>query len=124
MEDLFIFMITFVIVFIVYLIIYFVKRKQGKLDKMKEFDILATKFNLKRKNINVNRLGLVFVLVNSLIISITGTVCTSIDLGVIWQLLIAFVLLMALIILCYGFIGKILQKKERKDKNEHKRNRK
>ena len=124
MEDLFIFMITFVIVFIVYLIIYFVKRKQGKLDKMKEFDILATKFNLKRKNINVNRLGLVFVLVNSLIISITGTVCTSIDLGVIWQLLIAFVLLMALIILCYGFIGKILQKRERKDKNEHKRNRK
>lgn len=116
MEDLFVFMTSFIIIFIIYLIIYIVKRKKKKLKEMKEFDILASRFNLRRKSMNENRLALIFVLINSLIISSVGTACTMIDLNVVWQLLIGFALLMALIIISYSIIGYILQKKEGKKK--------
>lgn len=124
MEDLFIFMITFVIVFVVYLVLYFIRRKQGKLREMKELDILAARFDLRKSEMNYNRLGFIFALINSLIISITGTICTMNTFSLIWQLLIAFVVLMCLIILSYTIIGKVLRKKEGKKNNEHKRNRK
>ena len=123
MEDLFVFMTSFFIIFIVYLIIYLIKRKKKTLKDMKEFDILASRFHLSRKNMNENRLALIFVLVNSLIISSVGTMCTMVETNVIWQLLIGFALLMALIIIIYTIIGYILKKKEG-IKNEYKRNRK
>ena len=121
MEDLFVFMCSFIIIFIVYLIIYIVKRKKKTLKEMKEFDILASRFQLSRKNMNENKLGLIIVLINSLIIASVGTICTMIDTSLAWQLLIGFALLMALIIICYSIIGFILKKKEGK-RNEHKRN--
>ncbi len=114
MEDLFIFIMSFIIIFIIYLIMYFIKRKKGTLNKMKEFDILSSRFNLKRKNMDINKLGLIIILINSLIISITGTVCTMIDIEIIWQLLIAFAMLMSLIIISYTILGKILKRKEEK----------
>jgi len=121
MEDLFVFMASFIIIFIIYLIIYIFKRRKKELNKMKEFDILASRFNLKRKNMNTTRLGLIFVLVNSLIISLVGTFVTMIDVPLVWQLLMGFAGLMALIIIFYSLIGFILKKKEGKN-NEYKRN--
>ena len=123
MEDLFIFMITFVIVFVVYLVLYVIRRKQGKLREMKELGILAARFDLRKSDMDYNKLGLLFALINSLIISITGTICTMNTFSLVWQLLIAFVVLMCLIILSYTIVGKVLRKKEEKN-NEHKRNRK
>ncbi len=116
MEDLFVFMFSFIIIFIVYLIIYIVKRRNKTLKNMKEFGVLASRFNLSRKEMNFNKLGLIFALVNSLIISSVGTVCTMVDTNIIWQLLIGFALLMALIIITYSIIGFILKKKEGKRK--------
>lgn len=123
MEDLIVFMTSFFIIFVVYLVIYFIKRKKKTLKDMKEFDILASQFHLNRKSMNENRLALIFVLINSLIISSVGTMCTMVETNAIWQLLIGFALLMALIIISYTIIGYILKKKEG-IKNERKRNRK
>ena len=114
MEDLYVFMVSFVIIFIVNIIIYIVKRKKKTLKKMKEFDVIASRFKLNRKNMNVNILGLVFALVNSFIIAFTGTICTMIDTSMTWQLIIGFAMLMALIIIFYSIIGFILKKKEGK----------
>lgn len=114
MEDLFVFMASFVIIFIVNIIIYIMKRRKKTLKNMKEFDILASRFNLNRKKMNINILGLIFALVNSLIIAITGTICTMIDTSMTWQLIIGFGMLMALIIIFYTIIGFILKKKEGK----------
>lgn len=108
MEDLFVFFVSFVIVFIVYLVIYFIKRRKHELRKMQEIKFLVHRYKLK--DVNYNKLGLLIVLVNSLIIASTGTVCTMIDTSIIWQLLIGFGMLFALIIICYGIMGFILKK--------------
>ena len=79
---------------------------------MKEFTLLINKNHLKRNYLDYNKLGLIIVLLNSLIISIVGTVCTMIDMKYYWQLMIGFVLLMFSIYFSYGILGKILKKKE------------
>jgi membrane protein implicated in regulation of membrane protease activity len=122
MENLLVFLLSFVFVFLCYLIIYFYKRIRGTLIKMKEINILSAKFNLEKSDIDVNKFCLLIVLVNSLIISITATICTMIELDYIWQLCIGFIILMILIYVIYGFIGKYLQKKKGMNKNESKRN--
>ena len=114
MEDLYVFMVSFTIIFIVNLIIYLIKRKKKTLKNMKEFDILASRFKLNRQKMNIKLLGLIFALVNSLIIAITGTICTMIDTNMTWQLIIGFAMLMTLIIISYSLIGFILKKKEGK----------
>ncbi len=113
MEDLMFFLITFVIIFIILLINYYMKKRKNTLNKSREFILLKTKFKLTKKDINEEKLGLIFVLVNSLIISLTSLVTTIIDVNYIWQLAIGFVMLIILIYVIYGLIGKILSRKKK-----------
>lgn len=120
-ESLILFLFAFVLIFIYYLVKYFIKRKQKKLDKMKEIKFLKHKYKIK--DIDEKKASLYIGLTNSLIISLSGTLCSAISMNFYWQLALGFVLLMIFIYLGYNILGKIL-KKEGKDKNEHKRNRK
>lgn len=104
MEDLFLFILLFIIFFIVFLVDYVIKRKKKKLKKFIGMELL------KAKKEDYNKLGIILVLVNAFIISITGVLCTMIDMGQIWQLLYGFVLLLALIYVFYGIIGNILER--------------
>lgn len=125
MENLYLFLISFTLIFIIYLIVYLIKMKKNKLSKMKEFDLLKSKFKLK--HIDYKKIGLILILINSFIISATGTICSMVDLNIAWQLCIGFFMLMMLIYSLYYILGSILVKQENKkgeDKNEHKRNRK
>lgn len=125
MENLYLFLISFTLIFIIYLIVYLIKMKKNKLSKMKEFDLLKSKFKLK--HIDYKKIGLILILINSFIISATGTICSMVDLNIAWQLCIGFFMLMMLIYSLYYILGSILLKQENKkgeDKNEHKRNRK
>ncbi len=115
MEDLFVFMFSFIIIFIANLIIYLINKRKNKLNEMKELGILATRFNLNPKKMNASALGIIFALVNSLIISLAGTFCTMLDTSLAYQLIAGFSLLMALIIIFYSIIGFILKKKEGKN---------
>ncbi len=112
MEDLFIFMVSFVLIFIVYLVIYLIKRKKNEVKNMQEIRLLVGRYKLK--GINYNKLGLLVILINSFIISITGTLCTMIDTSLAWQLLMGFGMLFALIIICYGALGLFLKKGKNK----------
>ncbi len=112
MENLYLFLISFSFIFIIYLLVFLIKMKRKKLSKMKEFDLLKSKFKLK--NINYKKVGLILVLINSFIISITGTVCSMVDLSLPWQLCIGFVMLMMLIYSLYFILGSILVKLENK----------
>lgn len=114
MQDLFVFVFSFSFIFIVYLIIYFIKLFKGELHKMKEYDLLCTKFEIRKGDINYKGTSLVIVLINTFIISFTGTVCSMFDVSYLWQMVIGFGLLMALIILFYTLLGKILEKKYKK----------
>ncbi|MDD4187311.1 MAG: hypothetical protein PHX04_00850 [Bacilli bacterium] len=114
MEDLMFFLITFVSIFIILLINYFVKKKRGTLKKSREFLLLKSKFKLSKKDFDEDKLGLVFVLVNSLIIAVTATITTILSDDYIWQIIIGFALLMILIYLIYGSIGKALVRNRKK----------
>ena len=114
MENLLFFIIVFIIVFLVNLILYFIRRKKGTLYQNKSIIFLTTKYKLKKKNLDLNRLCLITILIDSLIISITGTICTMIDLGYIWQLAIGFVMLMGLIYISYTLLGRFIKRKEGK----------
>lgn len=118
MEDLMFFLISFVVIFGILLINYFIKKKKGNLESSKEFLLLKSKFKLTKKDIDVEKLGLIFALVNSLIISITGTFTTMLDVDYIWQIAIGFVMLMILIYLSYGAVGKILLKRRKNGKDK------
>jgi hypothetical protein len=93
---------------------------RGKLSMMKEMEFINIKYHLDKSKLNYKKLGILFTLVNSLIISITGTLCTMIKFGYIWQLVIGFALLMAMIYSTYSIIGSILKKKEAKKKGKTK----
>lgn len=124
MEDLIFFLVTFVVIFLVYLTNYFIKRKKEILDKSKELDLLIYWFKLKRKELNSERLMLVFTLINSLIISGTATVCTVFDISYVWQIAIGFVMVLSLMYVSYGIIGKTLKKKRGKTNGKYSKNRK
>ena len=113
-EHLFIFVVSFTLIFLVMLVLYFIKRKKGELKTSNEMRILVARFKLDSKKINYNALGLFFVLINSLIVSVTGTIATANDMHYAWQLAVAFVLLMAFMISSYSLVGIYLKRKENK----------
>ena len=123
MENLYVFTASFVLIFLLFLGNYIVKKTRGKLTSTKEIEFLTQKFKLNKKNLNYNRLGILFCLVNSLIIASVGTVSSMLGMHYMFQLAIGFALLMIMIYAVYGAIGLLLKRKE--DKNgKHKRNRK
>lgn len=124
MEDLLFFVVTFTITFMVFLVNYFIKRKKDTLKESKEITLLVYWFKLKRKEINSDTLMLVFTLVNSLIISLTATVCTIYDINYIWQIAIGFVMVLSLMYLSYGIIGITIKKRRGKNNGKHSKNRK
>lgn len=105
MENLMLFLILFVIFFIFFLANYIIKRKKNNLKKFIGMELV------KAKKEDYEKVGLLLVLVNSIIISISGTICTMIEMDKVWQLLYGFVLLTALIYIFYAIIGNILEKK-------------
>ncbi len=109
MENLMFFLITFIIVFITLLINYYIKKKKGNLFQMRELEMLRIRFKLKSKDLNHESLGLIFALVNSLIIAFTATICTMLKLNYLWQMIIGFSLLMALIYIVYGILGLFIK---------------
>ena len=114
MESLIVFIVSFVFVFVTYFIIYLIKYKKGTIKETKEVKFLCYKYGVKIKNMNFKRLWIVFALFNAFIISVSGTVCTSLKIGYVWQVLTGFGLLFIMIFLVYGALGKILVRKEKK----------
>ena len=124
MENLMFFLITFIIFFIIFLISYFIKRKKGIIGEAKELNLLIYWFKLKRKDLDSDKLVLIFTIINSLIISITATVCTMVKLNYVWQILIGFFMVMSLMYLSYAVVGKIILMKRGRKNGKYSKNRK
>lgn len=122
MENLMFFLIVFIIFFLIFLINFFIKKQKGTLKEAKEFNLLIYWFKLKRKDLDIEKLGLIFALVNSLIISLTATICTMVNDNYIWQLLIGFVMVMSLMYISYGIIGKIVLMKRGRENGKYSKN--
>ena len=124
---LYLFVILMIIVFLVdyylinkkrlYLITNKGKNKKGKNKKIKnigELDYLIMKFKLDKKKINQNKAIFWIAVINSFIISSVSSVIMLIPLKLMWQMLIAFALLFALIYSIYEIYGRHLKKEEEK----------
>ena len=91
------------------------KSKKKKLNEPMEISYLVGKFKLDRGNLNLNKLLFITALINALIISLVSVVVMLININVVLQLLIGFVLLISLIYSLYEILGRFLVKKGDKD---------
>ncbi len=107
---------------VVYLITYFMnlrKWKKKKYKKIGELNYLLLKFQLDLSKLNVRKMIIWFSLLDAFIMAFVTTFITIIDIDMIWQMLIGFVLLFVLIYALYEIYGRHLvnqgyQKKEGK----------
>ena len=123
--SLYIFMALFIIVFVVdYFLINKRKlnliknkgvTKKGKRKKIKnisEVDYLSAKFKLDTKKLDMDKMIIVISIINAFIISIVSSVIMLMPFAIMWQMIIAFVLLFGLIYALYEIYGRHLKHKE------------
>jgi len=112
MEYLMYFGIIFVLVFLFYfLILNRIKLKKQKYNKIGEINYLIKKFKLDPQKVDYKKTALIVALINAFIISFTCVFISIINVAFVWQMLIGFVLLFALIYSIYEIFGRYLVKK-------------
>lgn len=113
---LYFYLLLFLIVFIVTFLLNYRKVKKKKFDSIGEMNYLILKFKLNKNKINYKREILYISIINSFIISSVGTFVTWLDIMIILQLALGFVLLFLLIYSLYEIYGRHLVKKIGRDK--------
>ncbi len=106
------FVIAYVLVFILYWLIFV--RKKTKYNKNRvpvEFYYLVSLYKLDQKKINYKKFIYITAVINSFIIVFTYIIISKLLHKWIWQLLVGIVIIVLLIIICYGILGRIYQKK-------------
>ena len=86
-------------------------KKKDKLRDIFELNYIITKFNLDKKKMPIKKCLLHFTLINALIISLTVTILSMLDIFVGWKFLIGFILLFGLIYAIYELYGNMCIKK-------------
>ena len=115
MENLFVFLISFVSIFLIYFFVFYLYGlKKKKIKTSMQVELILRRQKLKKKDINEKSIGIIICLIDSLIISTSGTVATSLNVNYIWQLLIGFAMLIGLIFSLYEIVGRIIKRKCKK----------
>lgn len=105
--------LVFIGVFIITYILFI--RKNKKYDKNKvpvELLYLVKLYNLNIKKINYKKFVWIYSLINTFIITTVYILITYLLDNLIMQIIIGVVLLILLIIICYGLLGRCYMKKE------------
>lgn len=110
------FVILWILIFLFEYLFVMKKRIKGKskkksVDQVMEFIYLIGRFKLDKNKVVYNKMAKWCSIINGFIISAVVTVISNIDLYIVWQLLIGFVLLFALIYSLYEIYGRHLAKK-------------
>lgn len=106
------FLISYIVVFILYWLLFV--RKKTKYNKNRvpvEYYYLISLYRLDQKNINYKKFVYISALINTFIIVFTYMIISRLLNKWILQLLIGIVIIILLIIICYGILGRIYQKK-------------
>lgn len=110
------FLIAYVLVFILYWLIFVRKKTKYNPNKVPvEFYYLVSIYKLNQKNINYKKFIYLTALVNTFIIVTTYMVVSKLLSKWIWQLLLGIVIIVLLIIICYGLLGRYYQKRGKKN---------
>ena len=107
-----IFSMSYIVLFIIYIIFFYIfgLKKKRILDSL-QVEFLKIRFGLSKKDLNPKKIGLIICFIDPLIISLTGTVVTLPKWNYVIELLLGFVLLMALIYSFYEILGRIIRRK-------------
>lgn len=106
------FLISYIVVFILYWLLFV--RKKTKYNKNRvpvEYYYLISLYRLDQKKINYKKFIYISALINTFIIVFTYMIISRLLNKWILQLLIGIVIIILLIIICYGILGRIYQKK-------------
>ena len=115
MENLFVFILSFTIIFLIYFFVFYLYGlKKKKIKTSMQVELILVRQRLKKKDINEKSVGIIICLVDSLIISTSGTIATSLKLNYVWQILIGFALLMGFIFCLYEIVGRIIKRSVKK----------
>ena len=112
MGSIILFCISYIVLFILYLIFFYFLglKKKNILDSL-QVQFLKVRFGFKNKDLKPKKIGIIICLIDPLIISLTGTIVSLPKWNYIIELLIGFVLLIALIYSFYEILGRILKRK-------------
>lgn len=107
------YLLVFIIIFILnYFLFIWKKQKYNKNKIPQELYYLKGLYNINIKKINYKKFVWAYSLINTFIISTTYIVVVRLVNGFIWQIIIGIVLLILLIIICYGLLGRYYMQKE------------
>lgn len=106
--------IMFLLIFIITYWMNLNNYKKRKYTSIGELNYLLKKFNLDRKKLPVRKMLLVFSLIDAFIMAFTASFITALPVNTVFQMLIGFVLLFALIYALYEIYGRHLVKKYKK----------
>ena len=88
------------------------KGKRKKIKNISEVDYLSAKFKLDTKKLDMDKMIIIISIINAFIISIVSSVIMLMPFAIMWQMIIAFVLLFGLIYALYEIYGRHLKHKE------------
>ena len=104
------FIISYLIMFLIYLIFfYIIGLKKKRILNSVQVEFLKIRFGFKNSDFNPKIIGIIICLIDPLIISVTGTIVTLPKWNYILELLLGFVILMALIYSFYEILGRIIK---------------
>lgn len=113
------YIISYALVFILYYLIFI--RKKTKYNKNKvpvEYYYLVSLYGLRQKDIDYKKFMYISGLVNTFIIVTTYIVVSKLLNKWFIQLLCGIVIIILLIIICYGILGRYYQKKQNIEKRK------
>lgn len=112
------YILTFTMSFIIIYLIYFlviISRKKGleSFKKGKQLEFFINTYKLDKKKLDIKRFANTLSLTNSFIIALTLTILEFTN-NLIIKLLLCVIILTALMLIMYNYLGKTYKKKEGK----------
>ena len=108
------FIVGYIVVFLLLYFFYYKKNKKNKKGLI-EVQYLKARFRLKDKDLNISKMLIPIVLMDTFIIVFTWVFINLLPVNFFWQLLVSFALVIALIYSVYELYGRhIVNKLERR----------
>lgn len=105
------FIIVYIVVFILYWLIFVRKKTKYNPNKVPvEFYYLVSLYRLDQNKISYKKFIYATSFINTFIIDATYMVVSKLLNKWVWQLLVGIVVIILLIIICYGILGRYYQK--------------
>lgn len=108
------YIISYALVFLLYYLLFV--RKKTKYNKNKvpiEYYYVISLYGLKEKDINYKKFMYMTLFVNTFIIVTTYIIVFKLLNNWIWMFICGLVIIILLIVICYGIIGRYYQKKQK-----------